>query len=70
MAANEVQIGGEHYKKFTIQPWDAIEDWGLGFKDGSAVKYLARWKYKGGIADLEKAAHCIEKLIELERKKQ
>lgn len=71
MAANDVQVDGNHYKQFTIQPWDAIEDWGLGFTDGCAIKYIARWRYKGQrIKDLEKAAHCIEKLLELERKKQ
>ena len=68
--ANDVQVGGEHYKQFAIQPWDAVVDWGLGFFDGCAVAYLARWHYKGGIKDLEKAAHFIQKLIEVERKKQ
>lgn len=65
MEANSKQIGGDHYKT-AIDPWDAIEAWGLGYFDGNAVKYLSRWRKKGGIQDLEKAAHYIQKLIEIE----
>ena len=64
---NDKQIGGTHYKT-SIQPWDAILDWELGFLDGCAVKYLARWRKKGGLDDLRKAVHFIEKLIEVETK--
>ncbi len=67
MEANEVQVGGDHYKKQTIQPWDAITAWKLGFLDGNAVKYLARWKTKNGLQDLRKAQHYITKLIEEEK---
>jgi hypothetical protein len=66
MEANEVQVGGEHYKRKRIQPWDAIVDWKMGFLDGNVVKYLARWKEKGGIEDLRKARHYLDKLIEVE----
>lgn len=65
MSANDKQIGGTHYKK-SIEPWDAIHSWDLGYFDGTAVKYLARWKAKNGVQDLEKAKHFIEKLIEIE----
>ena len=64
---NDKQIGGTHYQT-KVQPWDAIIDWGLGFLDGCAVKYLARWRKKGGVDDLRKAVHFIEKLIEVETK--
>lgn len=66
MSANDKQISGDHYK-MGIEPWDAIIAWGLGYLDGNAVKYLSRWRKKGGVADLEKAKHYIEKLIENER---
>lgn len=66
MTANEKQVGGTHYKQFQHETWDVIADWGLGYFDGNAVKYLSRWRHKGGINDLRKAAHYIEKLIELE----
>lgn len=65
MSANNKQVGGNHYKT-NIEPWDAITDWGLGYLDGSAVKYLSRWHKKGGIQDLEKAIHFLQKLIEVE----
>jgi len=65
MSANDKQVGGNHYKT-SIEPWDAIVSWNLGYLDGSAVKYLARWRKKGGVDDLRKAIHFIEKLIEVE----
>lgn len=66
MKANDVQIGGSHYKSSEHEPWDVIHAWGLGYFDGNAVKYLSRWRKKGGIDDLRKARHYIDKLIELE----
>ena len=61
---NDVQVGGEHYKSQTIQPWDAINAWGLGFLGGNVVKYMARHAQKGGIEDLRKARHYLDKMIE------
>lgn len=66
MSANEYMVGGNHYKKLNYETWDVINDWGLGYFDGNAVKYLSRWRNKGGVDDLRKAKHYIEKLIELE----
>lgn len=63
-SANAVQVGGDHYRQHAVQPWDAIEAWGLGFLDGNVVKYIARWRLKGGRADLLKARHYLDKLIE------
>ena len=42
---------------------------GIPFAEGSVIKYVTRWRDKGGIADLEKAKHFLELLIELETKK-
>lgn len=66
--ANAVQYGGGHYKQFKFETWDVILDWKLGYLDGNAVKYLSRWRHKGGVEDLRKAKHYIEKLIEQETK--
>lgn len=66
--ANAVQVGGTHYKHMRYETWDVIADWGLGYLDGNAVKYLSRWRNKGGVEDLRKARHYIDKLIELETK--
>lgn len=64
--ANSVQHGGNHYKTKGIEPWDYIAANGIGFLDGNAIKYLTRWREKGGVEDLEKAKHYIDKLIEVE----
>lgn len=66
MSANDKQVAGDHYKQFQYETWDVIDDWKLGYFDGNAVKYLSRWRHKGGVEDLRKAIHYIEKLIELE----
>lgn len=61
--ANEKQIGGDHYQ-VAIQPWDYIIANNLGYLEGTAIKYITRWKKKGGIADIDKAIHFLEKLKE------
>jgi len=60
------QIGGNHYKGKAIQPVEYIHANSLDYFEGNVVKYVTRWRDKGGIADLEKAKHYIEILIELE----
>lgn len=63
--ANDIQIGGEHYKSKAIQPWDFIASNNIPFLEGNAIKYLARWRDKGGIEDLKKAQHYVQKAIEV-----
>jgi hypothetical protein len=63
--ANDVQIAGTHYKDKSIQPWDYIVANKLGYLEGNIVKYVSRWKDKGGIDDLRKARHYLDKLIEV-----
>jgi len=63
--ANENQVNGTHYKEKAIQPWDYIVGNGMGYLEGNVVKYVSRWKEKGGIDDLNKAKHYLEKLIEV-----
>ncbi len=70
MSAIQTQIGGSHYKDLQIQPVEYIYANGIGYMEGNVIKYITRWKSKGGIADLEKAKHYIELLIELETEKQ
>lgn len=64
--AGSTQIGGDHYKKRAMQPWDFIAANNIGFFEGNAIKYIVRWKDKGGVEDLKKAKHYIDKLIELQ----
>ena len=63
------QVGGGHYKDLAIQPVEYIHANGIGYFEGNVIKYVTRWRSKGGIADLEKAKHYIELLIRLETKK-
>lgn len=71
--ARDRQVGGDHYLSLDLQPWDALSAWLTseqfsGFLLGNAVKYLARFNAeapgKGGVADLEKAAHYLQRLIQ------
>lgn len=71
MSANEKQIAGDHYKKYgNLQPWDVVVEWNLGYLEGTALKYIARWRDKNGIEDIKKAIHFLEKLVEVEEQKE
>jgi hypothetical protein len=48
-SANEKQVSGKHYKEKIIQPWDYIYANNLGYFEGNCVKYVSRWRDKGGI---------------------
>lgn len=64
--ANNKQVGGDHYKEKPIQPWDFIAANRIGYFEGNIIKYVSRWRDKGGVDDLHKARHYLDKLIELE----
>jgi hypothetical protein len=68
MTALENQVGGDHYRAMAIQPVEFIHANGIPFIEGCVIKYVSRWRSKGGIADLEKAKHFIEILIDLEHR--
>jgi len=66
---NKTQVGGNHYTSKTVQPWAAMQAWMTqeeftGFLRGNVIKYVARCNDKGGIEDLKKARHYLDKLIE------
>lgn len=67
MTANEEQVGGRHYIEKAIQPWDYIIANNMGYLEGNIIKYVSRYKEKGGVEDLIKAAHYLDKLIEVTR---
>ena len=58
------QVGGDHYQKQAIQPIEFILANALSFCEGNVVKYVTRWKDKGGIEDLKKARQYLDFLIE------
>lgn len=65
-ALRQKQVGGDHYNKHSIQPWDIIDEWGLNFYEGNVLKYLLRRK-GNRLEDLQKIVHYVEKMIELEK---
>jgi hypothetical protein len=67
--ALDVQVSGDHYKSMAIQPVEFIHANNIPYLEGNVIKYVARWRSKGGVADLEKAKHYIDLLIELEGKR-
>ena len=70
MSSLNRQVDGDHYKDLPIQPAEYIYANAMGYFEGNVVKYVSRWRKKNGIADLEKAKHYIELLIELETKRE
>ncbi len=70
MSAEEKQIGGSHYKSLRIQPMRYSMENNLNACQHTIIKYVTRYKEKGGVQDLEKAIHCIELLIEFELEEQ
>ena len=70
MTALDTQVGGNHYKNLKIQPIEYIYANDIPYLEGNCIKYLTRWRSKGGIQDLMKAKHYIDLLIELETKEK
>jgi len=54
----------DHYKQTKIEAIDVIEDWDLNFNLGNVVKYVARYKLKGGREDLCKALDYLERELQ------
>jgi len=52
-----------HYRHFEIEPVTYAMKNRLGFAEGNVVKYVTRYKHKGGLQDLHKAKRYIELLI-------
>lgn len=61
------QVGGDHYKSQDIQPWEYMEscmseEEFKGYLRGNVIKYVSRYDKKGGLQDIDKALHYLEKL--------
>jgi hypothetical protein len=71
MAANDRQVGGEHYKttEGIVEHWDIVAQHSLDYFQGQITKYVMRWRKKGGLQDLQKARHFLDKYIEVETEK-
>lgn len=64
--ALSTQVGGNHYKSFTIQPIEYCQRNQLNYCESNVVKYVTRHRQKGGATDIRKAIHNLELLLELE----
>lgn len=65
-SALDKQVSGNHYKDCGIQPIEYIHANGLDYFQGNVVKYVTRHKDKNGKADIEKAIHYLELILELQ----
>ena len=68
--ADDVQVGGNHYKDMPVQPLDVMEavlshDEFVGFLKGNIIKYSLRAGRKDGSDDAGKAKHYLQKLREV-----
>ena len=70
--ANDVISGNirpAHYESSNpdvppIQMWDYALSQNLGFFEGNIIKYVSRWRNKGGVQDLQKALTYLQRLID------
>jgi hypothetical protein len=69
MSARDTQVGGDHYKNMTVEPWDVVDSWPveqrIGYYRGCALKYVMRMGAKDASQqEILKAAHYLQKLAE------
>lgn len=67
--ADDMQIGGDHYKEMGVQPWAVMEsvltrEEFIGFLKGNIIKYSMRIGKKDG-NDIGKCHHYRQKLDEV-----
>ena len=55
-----------HYNQGSIEPIDYIVANKLTYCEGNVVKYISRWRHKGGVEDLKKAKQYIDFIIDKE----
>jgi hypothetical protein len=70
-SADELQIGGQHYKDMAMQPWAVMEavlthEEFVGFLKGNVIKYAMRQGKKHESDDANKARHYALKLAEVQ----
>jgi hypothetical protein len=68
--ANAKQVGGNHYKKMGVEPWDVIDTWSaeqrIGAYRAGALKYIMRMGSKDqSEQEIGKGIHYLEKLLEV-----
>ena len=64
--ALDVQVEGNHYKTMKVQPVEFIHANSVPYMEGNVIKYISRHKSKNGAADVRKALHYCQLILELE----
>ena len=64
MSVWKKQVGGNHYRKYKMQPSQFVTENKLLYPEGCVIKYVIRHQDKGRKEDLEKAKHMIDMIIE------
>jgi hypothetical protein len=72
MRADDLQVGGDHYKEMGVPPWDVMQavltpEEFVGFLKGNIIKYAMRQGKKES-DDAGKCHHYVQKLKEVEGK--
>lgn len=56
------QVGGSHYYTGGLQHWDIVAQCYMNdYFAGQISRYICRWRNKGGVQDLKKALHFLNK---------
>ena len=56
----------KHYSRWKIEPVQFMMENEIPYVEGNVIKYIMRWRYKGGLEDLHKAQEYINLLIKNE----
>ena len=69
--ADDLQVGGTHYKQMPIEPWEVMDavlttEEFIGFLKGNVIKYSLRAGRKQDSDDASKARHYMLKLREVQ----
>lgn len=56
-----------HYTHGPVEVIDLVELFNLDYHEGNALKYLLRWRRKGGVQDLEKCIWYIRRIIAVQQ---
>ena len=62
MSADDTIHHPKHYTQ-GIECWDYIVSHEMGYLEGNIIKYITRYKDKGGAEDLLKARAYLDRLI-------
>ena len=62
-----MHCGDASYYKKDFETMDYITANEMNFSEGNVIKYVTRYKEKGGLEDLHKAKYYLDALVEAEK---